>query len=102
MARTAGGGVLEATLLVESGFAPDFDFVVTVEAPEEVRLRRAVRRGLGPDEARARMAAQGDAAARRAAAHLVLDNDGDLRRLRRATDELIEDLRRRASGGAPA
>jgi len=100
--QTEGVAVLEATLLVESGFAPDFDFVVTVEAPEEVRLRRAVRRGLGPDEARARLAAQCDAADRRAAAHLVLENDGDLRRLRRATDELTAELRRRcAAAGTP-
>jgi dephospho-CoA kinase len=96
-AATEDVAVLEATLLVEAGYAPDFDLVVTVEAPEEVRLRRAVRRGLEPDEARSRMAAQGDGAARRAAAHVVMENDGDLRRLRRATDELIAALRQRAA-----
>ena len=96
---TAGVVVLEATLLVESGFAPDFDLVVTVEAPAEARLRRAIRRGLGPGEARARMAAQGDAAVRRAAAQIVIENDGDLRRLRSASDELVAELRRRAAQG---
>ena len=88
--------VLEATLLAEAGYLPDFDLVVTVEAPREVRLGRAVRRGLPAGEARARLAAQGSGAARRAAAHLVIENDGDVRRLRRRADRLAAELRRRA------
>lgn len=70
--------VLEATLLVEAGYAPDFDQVLTVEAPAELRFARAVARGLSPEDARARLEAQGDGAQRRATAHLVLHNDGDL------------------------
>lgn len=93
--------VLEATLLVEAGDAPDFDFLVTVEAPEEVRLRRAVERGLPEEEARARLAAQGAGDARRAAADRVLVNDGDLRRLRREVARLAEELRRRAAAPDP-
>jgi dephospho-CoA kinase len=92
-ARAAGVVVLEATLLVESGHAADFDLVVTVEAPEETRLRRALARGLPETEARARLAAQGDASARRAAADRVLDNGGDLDHLRRQVDALIAELR---------
>jgi dephospho-CoA kinase len=88
--------VLEATLLVESGFASAFDFVVTVEAPEESRLRRAVERGMPEADARARLLAQGDGAARRAAAHRILDNSCDLPFLRRQVDELIDELPRLA------
>lgn len=78
LARAAAGViVLEATRLVEAGFAPDFDLVVTVEAPTETRLRRAVARGLPAAEARARLAAQGDGTARRAAADVTLDNGGE-------------------------
>ena len=43
--------VLEATRLVEAGYAPDFDLIVTVEAPSEARLERAVGRGLSRAEA---------------------------------------------------
>jgi dephospho-CoA kinase len=89
--------VLEATLLVEAGYGPDFDLVVTVEADPEVRLRRAVDRGLDPADARARLAAQGDGAARRAGADRVIENDGDLADLRRRVEELAGDLRARAS-----
>jgi len=93
-ARQGGIVVLEATLLVEAGWADAFDLVVTVEAPLEVRLARAVARGLAPAEARRRLAAQGDGAARRAAAGRVIQNDGDPKELRREVEALVRDLRR--------
>ncbi|HEX6202349.1 MAG TPA: dephospho-CoA kinase [Thermoanaerobaculia bacterium] len=90
--------VLEATLLVEAGFADDFDLVVTVEAPEAVRRERAVARGLSEEQAQARLDAQGPGDARRAAADVVIDNSGDLAALERRVDELAADLARRAAG----
>jgi dephospho-CoA kinase len=100
-ARLATGdprpAVLEATLLVEAGYAPDFDHIVTVEADSELRLRRAIARGLPEAAARARQSAQGSGEKRRAAAHFVLANDGDLAALRRQVDALLPSLRRRAA-----
>ncbi|MDH3525160.1 MAG: dephospho-CoA kinase [Acidobacteriota bacterium] len=84
--------VLEATLLVEAGYGPDFDVVVTVEADGDRRLRRAIARGLSEDQARARLAAQGGGAARRAAADVVLENDGSLDELRKAVADLVASL----------
>ncbi|HXT22750.1 MAG TPA: dephospho-CoA kinase, partial [Thermoanaerobaculia bacterium] len=94
-ARTTGIVVLEATLLVEAGWKDAFDLVVTVEAPHDIRLARAVARGLDEAEARRRLAAQGEGDERRAAADRVLWNDGDPDRLRQQVDELVRDLRRR-------
>lgn len=88
--------VLEATLLVEAGYAPEFDFIVTVECDAEARLHRAVTRGMDADAARARLLAQGDGEDRRRAAHRLLDNCCDLPYLRGQVDELIEELRRLA------
>jgi dephospho-CoA kinase len=88
--------VLEATLLVEAGYAPDFDCVVTVECDAETRLRRAVSRGMPEPAVRARLLAQGDGNARRDAAHRHLDNCCDVNYLRNQVDELIEELRRLA------
>jgi dephospho-CoA kinase len=68
----------EASLLVETGRQGEFDGLVVVTASAETQLRRAVARGLSPDEARARIAAQlplGDKV--RVATH-VIENDGDL------------------------
>jgi dephospho-CoA kinase len=89
-----GVTVLEATLLVEAGHAPDFDLVVTVECDAEARLRRAVARGLSEEAARARLLAQGDGEERRRAAHRRIDNCSDPEHLRRQVDDLIEELRR--------
>jgi dephospho-CoA kinase len=88
--------VLEATLLVEAGYGPMFDFIVTVEADAEARLRRAIVRGMDEAAARARLVAQGDGRQRKLAAHRVIDNCGGLPHLRRQVDELIEELARMA------
>jgi dephospho-CoA kinase len=97
LAREATGVVvLEATLLVEAGYGPSFDLVVTVECPADVRLARAVERGMDEATARARLLAQGDGSARREGAQRVIDNCGDVDDLRRQTDELVTELRRLA------
>lgn len=95
--RSEGVVVLEATLLVEAGYGPLFDFIVTVEADAETRLRRAMVRGMDEASARARLVAQGDGEERKEAAHRVIDNCGGLPHLRRQVDELIEELSRMAA-----
>jgi dephospho-CoA kinase len=97
-ARETGIVVLEATLLVEAGWAKAFDLVVTVEASPETRLARAVARGLPPEEASRRLSAQGEGEARRAAAGRVIRNDGDRAELERQVDALVRDLRRLLAG----
>lgn len=95
--RSEGVAVLEATLLVEAGYGPLFDFIVTVEADAETRLQRAMARGMDEASARARLVAQGDGEERRNAAHRVIDNCRDLPFLRRQVDELVEELSRMAA-----
>jgi dephospho-CoA kinase len=94
----AGVAVLEATKLVEAGFASDFDLVVTVEADPELRIARAVARGLPESEARARLAAQADETTRAAAADVVLRNDGSRAELAAEVERLVERIRRLAAG----
>lgn len=84
--------VLEATLLVESGLDSECDLVITVEADPELRLQRAVDRGLDREEARRRLEAQGTGEQRRDAAHRVVWNNGSLDQLRRQVDDLILQL----------
>lgn len=96
LAENADGVVvLEATLLVEAGFGPDFDLVVSVEAEPSVQLERAIARGLDHASALARLEAQGSGEARRAGAGRILRNDGTLDDLRCEVDRLIEELRRK-------
>jgi dephospho-CoA kinase len=81
--------VQDIPLLVETGQAPNFDLVVVVDAPDEVRVRRlAERSGMPEAEARSRMAAQATREERLAVADHVLENTGTLAELRGAVDSL--------------
>jgi dephospho-CoA kinase len=68
--------VQDVPLLVETGQAASYDLVLVVEADLATRVRRLVQRGLGADDARARIAAQATDEQRRAVADVVLDNSG--------------------------
>ena len=78
-------------LLVEAARS-GYDVVVIVEAPEAVRLERLVDRGMTPDDARRRMAAQASDADRRKVADVVLDNAGSEEDLEHQIDALWAQL----------
>jgi dephospho-CoA kinase len=72
--------VREAAILFESGADRDCDLVVTVEAPEALRVERALARdtthSLTRQDVEARMARQWTREARVARADVVIENDG--------------------------
>jgi dephospho-CoA kinase len=69
-----------------------------VDVPPEVQVDRLVgQRGMSPDQARARMAAQASREQRLAMADVVIDNSGSLDDLDRRVAEVWADLKRRAS-----
>lgn len=81
--------VHDIPLLVELDRAPDYALTVIVDVPAEERLRRLVElRGTEEAEARRRIAAQADDAARRAAADVLLDNTGTVEELHARVDQL--------------
>ena len=81
--------VQDVPLLVETSQSGRYDLVVVVEAPDELRVRRLGRdRGMPAEEVRARMAAQATDEERRAAADVVLVNDGTPEDLRAKVDAL--------------
>ncbi|HEY8473621.1 MAG TPA: dephospho-CoA kinase [Natronosporangium sp.] len=81
--------VNDVPLLVEVGLAPSYHLVVVVEAAESTRVARLVAdRGMAEPEARARIRSQASDQARRAAADVVLDNDGSREALHAAVDAL--------------
>jgi dephospho-CoA kinase len=101
-AAAAGDGDLivvhDVPLLAESGRAGGFDLVIVVDVPPELQVERLVsQRGLPPDQARARMAAQASREQRAAIADLVIDNSGSLDDLDRRVAEVWADLERRAA-----
>jgi dephospho-CoA kinase len=92
--------VADIPLLFEVGMADEFDVVVLVDAPEEVRLARIVAdRGLDEDEARRMIAAQMPSELKRARADVVIRNAGTLGDLQDAARDVWRQLERRAGGG---
>ena len=66
-------------LLAESSRRDEFDLVVVVDAPADIRKSRLVhQRGLSEAEAGARIAAQASDDQRRAIADVVIDSSGEL------------------------
>jgi dephospho-CoA kinase len=92
--------VVEIPLLFETGRDGDFDFTVAVTVPEERRRAWAEERGLDEAALRAVEARQfsGEEKARRAG--LMIQNDGDLDRLREQAYELGRKISRRRGPNA--
>lgn len=80
--------VIEVQLLTEAPqFAQLADEVIAVCSPSELRLARAVRRGMDADDVMCRMQRQPSDAERAAIADTVMDNAGSLEDLRAWVDE---------------
>ena len=97
----AGGDLIivhDVPLLAENRRAGDFDLVIVVDVPPELQLERLVgQRGMSPDQAQARMAAQASRPQRLAVADLVIDNSGSLVDLDHRVAEVWADLQRRVA-----
>jgi dephospho-CoA kinase len=90
--------VHDIPLLAENRRASGFDLVIVVDVPPELQLERLVaQRGMTPDQARARMAAQASREQRLAVADLVIDNSGSLEDLDRRVAQVWADLQHRAA-----
>ncbi|HRV57652.1 MAG: dephospho-CoA kinase [Dermatophilaceae bacterium] len=81
--------VHDMPLLVEAGMTGEYHLVLAVLTDTETRVQRLVEhRGIPEDDARQRIAAQADDDARRAAADVLLDNNGSPEDLATAVDAL--------------
>jgi len=99
--RDEGASIVgaEIPLLFETGREADFDAIVFVDAPVDVRLGRLVGdRGLSHDEARAIIDAQMDPASKRNRSDYVIDNGGTEDDLRGAAEEVLAELRTLGDG----
>ena len=94
-AAPAGSVVIQdIPLLVESGLADRFDFVIVVDASDETRVGRLVHdRGMDEAQARARIAAHAPREKRLEAADAVIANDGPVEELAPQVDALWLRLR---------
>ena len=75
-----------------------FDHIVTVEAPESIRIERMIRaRGMDRAQARARIASQSKRSARIAMADTVVDSNVDVKTMLERVDSLYATWRDEAS-----
>lgn len=96
--------IFSIPLLIETGQAENFDHVVVVETPRDLRAKRVLERsGLDQDAFSAIDDAQASDAARRRAASDIIRNDGSLQSLHAQVDALHQRLtdfsRRKAQTG---
>lgn len=84
--------IYEIPLLVETGAAEKFDYIITVEADLELRKERLIKKGLYISQIEKRISAQATPDAREAIANTVIRNDGDEDALLRQVENLWEDV----------
>jgi len=92
--------VLDMAVLIESELGQNlpsglsYDTVVVVEAPEPTRIERLIEtRGMGADDAAARIASQTSDEHRHNVADVVITNNGDLAALGQAVEQALPQLR---------
>ncbi|MEI8080987.1 MAG: dephospho-CoA kinase [Actinomycetes bacterium] len=78
----------DVPLLAELGLANAYRMVIVVDAPDELRVRRLLLRGLTEADARRRITAQATREQRLAIADIVLENHGDMADLQGQVDEI--------------
>lgn len=89
--------VLDAALLIETGYHRTMDTVVVVYADVEQQISRLMMRdALNRDQALARIGSQMPLAEKRSHANHVIDNTGDPEETKRRAAEVFEKLRQEA------
>ena len=85
--------VYDVPLLVENNLQDRYDVVVVVAASTDTQLQRlTANRGMRPEDAQARIAAQAPLEAKLAVADYVIDNDGELAALDEQVKKAWRDL----------
>ena len=78
---------IESALIYEVGLDEAFDYIILVDAPEEIRIARAMERsGLSREQVMERIASQAPAAETRGLADIVVHNEGSLADLQRSVN----------------
>ena len=86
--------VLDAAILLETGWGRDCDRLIFVNTPQEERLKRlAVARGWMPKEVEQRERAQLSLEEKTAKADVIIDNAGDLSQTRVQVERFVQELR---------
>jgi len=86
--------IVEASLLVEKGTYRNYDGLVVVYTPLEICLKRAVEKGMSPEDAERRLRHQLPPEEKVKVADWVIDNSGSLEETRRQVERVYEEIKR--------
>jgi len=86
--------VFDVPLLIESGYDRRCDWVVLVEAPEALRLRRVIEFGRTEQDAKLRMAAQTSDEVKAFRSDAIIDNSGSLEDLKAQVEGVWAEIQR--------
>lgn len=97
-ARAAGAAVIvnDIPLLFEVMDPAEFDAIILVDAPADLRRTRLRERGVPPQDADRLMAAQMSADTKRDRSDFIIENDGSLGTLHQRTQAVWQALQQRA------
>lgn len=85
--------IVDAALMVESGFYKLFDKIIVVSCDPALQVARVMSRdGLTAEEAKARIAAQMPVAEKLKVAHYAIETSGTLRQTREQAEAIYKDL----------
>ncbi len=90
--------IKDAPLLIELGLRSTVDKVVVVYASESQQLERLLKKGLTPQDAKARIASQIPVSEKVQSADFVIHNDGSLEETKRQVEEIFSILSSIAKG----
>jgi dephospho-CoA kinase len=88
---------LEAALIIEAGYNKELDRVLVCWCRPEQQLRRLLERGLSPEQARQRIAAQMSIDEKRDLADEVIDCSGSIEETERQVGQVVAKLKQLAS-----
>ena len=92
--------VIDAPQLFESKLSYDCNFIISVIAPEETRLARIIERdGISEEQAQLRMSAQLSEEYFKEHSDVVIENDGDLEKLKEQVLYCVRLIETKISGG---
>ncbi|MDD4956719.1 MAG: dephospho-CoA kinase [Candidatus Omnitrophica bacterium] len=80
--------VVDAPLLIEAGLGAIVDRVILVKASDEIKIARAVGRGMSKEEALRRLALQMPDEEKERSADIIIENSKDMVELRKGVDEI--------------
>jgi dephospho-CoA kinase len=85
--------IVEASVMVESGFHTSFEYLILVTCELEQQVERLrIRNGFSEEQARLRIAAQIPLERKKPLADWVIDNSGSLEKTKARVDQLWEEL----------